>query len=851
MAFGVNQVDETKVEAAGRWAKTQLTGLIATVVWLVSVGSIFVVLGVSRGQGGFGPEMMLSALVLLAVPIAMIWLYVMLVRQSQVTEMALFHQIADLERFQILPQAAETHMAQITDIFRDQARDFNKQAEQALDTFAELSNSFDDQSRRMSTLATNVHKQTDSVKETLQTQADQILENMDGVSDLQRQIHSSIDMVRGLRAEMEINVSEPMADMEASIAKSTDRVYKLVDELWQHLEGVEKAYEDAEAMARRTSKTFLADAELLEDVAKGSVEQLEVLSEALGPQIDRLAKVQNSATQQADRIVEQVEDQVFAMGKIGSELKSQADILTDAVRDQVNHLDYLMKAVDDYGATISMQFEKQVDDLLRTADEASKSLVSRTEEAAGSMQVNLDAHAGQLEKISRNLDDQVATACDSVEGRIRESINQMETMQDSVEGVIKTANNEITLLVAGFSKDLSLAGQQAMEDLLRISGDLPNLTDRMANAAEDAVARIHTANKDLVYQSEQVTGVAGDILSYGDKIKDDLLALPKALENAFLSVDTQYGDLSQDLRNLTADLSDTAKDSKTTFAQLKVDMELQLGDVAQAMRKLNQDSRDLHVAFNDNVRALEGTTGKAKAILDAALDHLHEEAAAAVTTTKSFMEEIRELSDHARDDIERLSATSATAIGTVRSSSSEVSGQLREFEEQAGRLKTLIDDIGASAVTQQGNIAAIAKAGGNASAMLQGIHSGERDAFLKAAGDLVSALQSAAIDVEGILSGTVPQDVLEAFQSGDRSVAVRRLLRRNTPLGATKISEQYSSDKGFKTKIDAYVATFEDLLARAENADPSKLLHTTFLTADIGKLYVFLTQSLGYLKAAE
>ena len=33
--------------------------------------------------------------------------------------------------------------------------------------------------------------------------------------------------------------------------------------------------------------------------------------------------------------------------------------------------------------TISQQFEKQVDDLLRTADDASKSLVSRTEEAGG------------------------------------------------------------------------------------------------------------------------------------------------------------------------------------------------------------------------------------------------------------------------------------------------------------------------------------------------------------------------------------------------------------------------------------------------------------------------------------
>ena len=60
-------------------------------------------------------------------------------------------------------------------------------------------------------------------------------------------------------------------------------------------------------------------------------------------------------------------------------------------------------------------------------------------------------------------------------------------------------------------------------------------------------------------------------------------------EDAFLSVDARYGDLSQDLRNLTGDLSETAKDSKTTG--IKADMELQLGDVAQGHAEAEQDPR--------------------------------------------------------------------------------------------------------------------------------------------------------------------------------------------------------------------------------------------------------------------
>ena len=51
--------------------------------------------------------------------------------------------------------------------------------------------------------------------------------------------------------------------------------------------------------------------------------------------------------------------------------------------------------------------------------------------------------------------------------------------------------------------------------------------------------------------------------------------------------------------------------------------------------------------------------------------------------------------------------------------------------------------------------------------------------------------------------------------------------------------------------LDTPPRTFDSLLAQANQVDRSKLLHTTFLTADIGKLYVFLARSIGVMQAAE
>ena len=42
-----------------------------------------------------------------------------------------------------------------------------------------------------------------------------------------------------------------------------------------------------------------------------------------------------------------------------------------------------------------------------------------------------------------------------------------------------------------------------------------------------------------------------------------------------------------------------------------------------------------------------------------------------------------------------------------------------------------------------------------------------------------------------------------------------------------------------------YVDQFERLLADTRGADPENLLHSTFLTADVGKLYLMLNRALG------
>jgi hypothetical protein len=126
----------------------------------------------------------------------------------------------------------------------------------------------------------------------------------------------------------------------------------------------------------------------------------------------------------------------------------------------------------------------------------------------------------------------------------------------------------------------------------------------------------------------------------------------------------------------------------------------------------------------------------------------------------------------------------------------------------------------------------------------------QKDTFLKSVGTLVGQLHQAAIDVDKIMMGELAPEVIQAFQTGDTSVSVRRLLKNSTSEQAGRVQQLYRNDASFNTAVEAYVNTFQDVLDQAKESDPSKLLHTTFLTGDLGKLYVFLSQSLGQLEAA-
>ncbi len=59
------------------------------------------------------------------------------------------------------------------------------------------------------------------------------------------------------------------------------------------------------------------------------------------------------------------------------------------------------------------------------------------------------------------------------------------------------------------------------------------------------------------------------------------------------------------------------------------------------------------------------------------------------------------------------------------------------------------------------------------------------------------------------------------------------------------IKARYEGDDTFRRFVTRYLEQFESMLGQAKESDPENLLSSTFVTSDIGKLYVLLSRTLG------
>ncbi|MCK5167387.1 MAG: hypothetical protein KAQ66_08710, partial [Rhodospirillaceae bacterium] len=119
------------------------------------------------------------------------------------------------------------------------------------------------------------------------------------------------------------------------------------------------------------------------------------------------------------------------------------------------------------------------------------------------------------------------------------------------------------------------------------------------------------------------------------------------------------------------------------------------------------------------------------------------------------------------------------------------------------------------------------------------------DEFMQRAAFISEKLQSVAVDLARISEVSISEDDWRRFNKGEKGIFVRKMLgfkERNT---FAAIKNMYQEDGEFRDYVGRYVTEFDNMIEKARERDHDGVLEATFLSSDMGKLYMVLARALG------
>ena len=117
--------------------------------------------------------------------------------------------------------------------------------------------------------------------------------------------------------------------------------------------------------------------------------------------------------------------------------------------------------------------------------------------------------------------------------------------------------------------------------------------------------------------------------------------------------------------------------------------------------------------------------------------------------------------------------------------------------------------------------------------------------FLQQATFVNEQLESLAVDMNRLLETTVTEEELRRFSKGETGIFVRKILGFREKAKLSIVRDKYQQDTEFREYVTRYLNDFDGLLNHLVKLDQESMLRTTFLSADVGKVYMLLSRALG------
>ncbi len=613
----------------------------------------------------------------------------------------------------------------------------------------------------------------------------------------------SSDRLRGFAEELRTMIEASDTGMRA-IGEVSEAASGNMDKLRNHLPVIANSAKDVTNQIGNAGRTAQGQVESM----IAAFEKLNAFGQAASSQIATLVQDSDAAT---IRLSESVDTSGQSLTRSVAEATEQMDRAIETVASRLaNTRSNLDAAADSQTGALHETLAQLRDNLdAMAADMAERAAATRRDIRAAADDLSLTlgtlaASTGESEAVVRQM---VASA----DAQISDAERRLQAMdRESTEALARLAFALSALdgNVSSLSERLA-AGSRHADDFdarsERLRERLGTIQHQVADAIPGALSRL-----DQNTQASQ--DKVGSLLGSVTEVDGQMVRLGSILGNFEQRIAGQQAEIGKLSETSEADWRERAEDIGALIAAMRSAREeidqINASSAVRLVETMRDVQREAHAAADEARRAMDRA-------ITGATSKLGEDSAAALEKV---------LRGKAEELVGKLESAISRAVGATSDASLHLKDQLSRVDDLASHLERRVAEARELAEERTDND------------------------FARRLALLTESLNSAAIDVDKILSTEVSDTAWSAYLRGDRGVFTRRAVRLIDNGEAKDIAAAYENDPEFFELVNRYIHDFEAMLRTVLSTRDGGVMGVTLLSSETGKLYVALAQAIERLR---
>jgi hypothetical protein len=613
----------------------------------------------------------------------------------------------------------------------------------------------------------------------------------------------SSDRLRGFAEELRGMIQASDTGIRA-IGEVTDAASGNLDKLRNHLPVIANSAKDVTNQIGNAGRTAQVQVESM----IGAFQKLNAFGQAASTQVAALVQDANAATV---RLSQSVETSGEALSRHVAEASEQMDRAIETVASRLantrSNLDQAAQTQSDALQAVQQQLQETSDAMAIAMAQNVDTSRTAMRAAADDLAITLGALAastGESEAVVRRM-------VQAADGQITDAERRLQAMDKaSADAVARLAFALSALDGNAVALSEKLAAGSAHAEIFdakaeRLRGLLGSIERQITDAIPaglDKLDRTTDASQDRVGQlGDAVVGVDRQMVRMGSILGNFEERIAQQATEVGRLADTSEAGWTARAEDIGALLT-AMRTAREEIDQINASSAVRL---VETMRDVQ---REAHAAADEARRAMDRA-------ISGATDKLGQDSGAALEKV---------LRGKAEELVGKLESAISRAVGATSDASLHLKDQLERVDQLATHLERRVADAREQAEERTDND------------------------FARRLALLTESLNSAAIDVDKILSAEVSDTAWSAYLRGDRGVFTRRAVRLIDNGEARDIAQAYETDAEFYDLVNRYIHDFEAMLRTVLSTRDGGVMGVTLLSSETGKLYVALAQAIERLR---